>query len=257
MKVGFRAPLGRVPRSRKHHNLAEDVLNGALSQPADYGDTLQQPNIIFEDTFDDQIATQPSTLVSGFELPNFLNSLPDGQASNEAPDLYFDFSWLPDPLNSFPFGLSVSPLQERRSHGSLQEIATGDNPLRSQEPADIRVLHPVVFEGSNPEEFVLPLHLLKTSFPIHLARDSLGEYVRSAEPFADLFSLINSMQLPLEIEDLLCQCFEMSARSIRERQTVRKDRGTGLSHCARSPEASAQRSSPQSGVRIDQNNQIV
>ncbi|CAD6593156.1 MAG: hypothetical protein ASARMPREDX12_006868 [Alectoria sarmentosa] len=236
---------------------AEDVQNGGSSQPANYGDS-HQPHISFEDDFDDQIATQPSsTWVPDFELPNFPNSLPDGRASYGAPDLHFGFSSLPDPLNSFPFDLTASPLPKSGSHGSLQEIAREDSLLRSRERADIKVLDPFVFEGSNPEEIVLPLHLLKTSFPVHWARGSLGEYVGSADPFANLFHFINSMQLPLEIEDLLCQCFELSARSIRERQAVKTGRGTGVTHCAPSPEASTQRSRPHYNLRFGHDNQIV
>ena len=234
----------------------DDVWNSALPQPTDYQDTVQQPLFNFEDDFNDQIAVLPSVWPSEFELLDIPNYSTDAQAPHQARDFLPDVSRLPESPMGFSFDLNASPLQENGSRGNLQESAREDSPLRSHASPDTRVTEPFIFEGSNPEDLVLPLHLLKKSFPSHLARDSLGDYVGNVS-LADFFDSVNSLQLPFEIEDLLCQCFEMSARSIRERQMVRTGREPGISNCSGSLKASTQRSRSYSDNRIERNDQMV
>ena len=241
-RVGFEAPFGIPPPFIYPHHLVEKVQNDALSQPADDADVLPP---------------QPDFWTLNTELPSLIHWSPDGQASHEAPDLLYDISQLPDPLYSFPFDLSAPSLQESRSHASPQGLGREISPLRSHESVNTRVLDPSIFEGSSPEEAVLPLRLLKIDFPVHLDRDSMGEYVGSASPLANLFHFINSIQLSLEIEDLLCQCFEMSARIIRKRQAARIGRATGIFDGAGLSEASTQRSRPHSNNRMRRNNQLT
>ena len=104
---------------------------------------------------------------------------------------------------------------------------------------------------------MLPLHLLKESFPVHFAQDSLEGYVHSAAPVADVFQLVDSMQLSFEIEDLLCQCFEMSARSIRDRQATKKRHNMDVLHCRKSLEESRQCSRARSNTGTKQNSEMI
>ena len=247
--VGFDALSGTDLRTIEPRYRPHDLWNSTLPEPTDYQDTLQQPLFNFEDDFNDQMAALPSAWPSEFELPDILTYSTDAQAPNEAHDSPSDISRLPESPKGFSFNDTASPLQENGSRGNLQESARENSPLRSNASADTRVINPFIFEGSNPEDLVLPLHLLKKSFPSRLARDSLGDYVGNVS-LANFFDLVNILQLPFEIEDLLCQCFEMSARSIRERQTVRAGREPGISNCSKSLKVSTQRSRSYSDDRI-------
>lgn len=253
--VGFDALFGTDLRTMEPRCQPHDLWNSTLPQPTDCQDTLQQPLFNFEDDFNDQIAALPSAWPSEFELSDILNYSTDAQAPNEAHDSLSDIFRLPESPKGFSFDVNASPLQDG-SRGNLQESAGEDSPLRSHASADTRVIDPFIFEGSNPEDLVLPLHLLKKSFPSRLARDSLRDYVGNVS-LANFFDLVNNLQLPFEIEDLLCQCFEMSARSIRERQTVRTGREPGISDCSSSLKVSTQRSRSYSDDQIGRNDQMV
>ena len=210
---------------------AEDFYNSTLTRSADYTKTWQKPDFVFEAGFDNQLAVPNLVSPLEFEPSTLLNSSPDLQASEWFPDLHSDNAPLPGSSNSFTFCLSESHPYQGRSQGNLQASATENNPLRSRELTPAEADDSFILENSNPEEAVLPLHLLKENFPVHFARDSLEGYVRSAAVVADVFHLVDSMQLSFEIEDLLCQCFEMSARNIRERQATRKRRDMDVLHC--------------------------
>ena len=241
---------------KESHRPVGTVHNSALLQAADHAEIWQQP-FFFEDGTNNQINTQPSTCPSDFEFFSAFVSSPNEQASQGIPELDSDISRLPDPTNSFPFDLSASALPESRGRASLRGSVGQYTAPRSHETARTRTLDPTVFEGSNPEEIVLPLHLLKNYFPIHLSRDSPVEYVGSASAIANLFHWVNTMQLAFEIESLLCQCFDLSAENICERQTGRTGRGTSVSHGRGSPRVSIQRSRPHTDGLIGQGNQIL
>ena len=254
--IEFDALLGTDLRSMEPHYQPDDVWNSALPHSTDCQDTLQQPPFNFEDDINFQIPALPSAWPSGFELLDVPNYSADAQASHEAGDFLSGVSRLPESPKGFSFDLNASPLHENGSHGGFQGFAREDSPLQFHASADTGVIDPFIFEGSNPEELILPLHLLKKSFPSYLAPDSLGDYVGNF-PLANFFDLVNSLELPFEIEDLLCQCFEMSAGSIRERQRVRRGRVTGISNCSRALKASTERSRSYSDDRIGRNDQMI
>ena len=247
-RVGSKAAFGTIPWSIKSHHLAENNQASFLCQAAGYGETSQQPNFVFENNLDDQIVADSNTWATDLELPTFPGSSLKEQASRDVSAWRPDGSQLPDPLDSFLFGFSTSPLQENMSHGILQPLARKNSPLLSQE----RALDPSILEGSNIEEIVLPLHLLKLCLPVHFTWDPMGEHLASASHRADLFELVNSMQLSLEIEDLLCQSFELSAESIRERQAAKSGIEGDIYHHTRSSEARVQHSRPHSDGWITQ-----
>ncbi len=93
---------------------------------------------------------------------------------------------------------------------------------------------------------MLPRHLLKLCLPVNFTGDSMGEHVVSAAHLADLIELVNSIQLSLEIEGLLCQSFELSARSIPERQATKRSIESDIYHRTRSSEARVEHSRPRS-----------
>ena len=254
--AGFDALSGTDLRSMEPDCRPDDVWNSALPQSIGYQDTLQQQAFNFEDYFNNQTAALPSAWPSDFELLDVLNDSRDVQAPHEARNSLSDVSRLPESPKGFSFDLNSSPLHGNGSHGDCQGLARENSPLRSHESADTRVIDPFTFEGSNPEELVLPLQLLKNSFPSHLARDSLGDYVGNLS-LANFFDLVNNLQLSFEIEDLLCQCFEMSARSIRERQMGRTGCEFGISNCSRALKASTERSRFQSDDQIGRNGQMI
>ena len=249
--VEFEALSGTDLRSMEPHCRPDDVWNSALSHPIDYQDTLQQQPFNFEDDFNGQIAALPNAWPSDFEFLDVFDYSADAHASHGAHGFLPDVSQLPQSPKGFSFDLNESPLHENGSHDNFQGSAREDSPLQSHASGGTRVIDPLLFEGSSPEELVLPLQLLKMSFPSHLARDSLGDYVGNVS-LANFFDLVNNLQLHYEIEDLLCQCFEMSARSIRERQMVRTGRGPGISNCSRALKASTERSRSYSDNRNDQ-----
>ncbi len=234
------------------HHPTEDNQSSFLCQETNYGETSQQPNFVLENNFDDQIVADPNTWAPNLGLPTFSNSSLNEQASRDVSAWRPDGFQLANPPDSFLFDFSTSPLPKYRSHGMLQPLDRENSPLLSQESAYGRALDPSIFEGSNPEEIVLPLHLLKLCLPVHFNWDSMGEHVASASYLADLFELVNSMQLSLEIEDLLCQSFELSARSIRERQASKIGIESDIYHRTRSPEARFQHSRPHSDGCIRQ-----
>ena len=236
---------------------AEDFYNSTFMRSADYTETWQEPDFLFEDGFDNHLAMPNVISPLDFEHSTHLDSSPNPQASEWIPGLHSDNAPLPGSSNSFTFRLSESPPYQNRSQGSLQALAGEHDPLRSRESTQSGAIDPCIWEGSNPEEAVLPLQLLKENFPVHFAQDSLGEYVRSATPVADVFQLVDSMQLSFEIEDLLCQCFEMSASSIRERQAARKGRDTDVLYCRRPHEESSHFSRTRSIAATKQNPQML
>ena len=254
--VGFDALSGTNLRSIESYSRQDNVWNSAFTQPNDYQDTLQQPFFNLDDDFNDQIASLPSAWPSESEFLDIFSPSTDAQEPNEAHNNISDVSRLLESPKGSSFDLDASPLQENGSRGNLQESTREDSPLRSHASAETQVIDPFIFEGSNPVDLVLPLLLLKKSFPSRLARDSLGDYVGNIS-LANFFDLVNILQLPFELEDILCQCFEMSTRSIRERQTVRTGRESSIFNCSRSLEASTQRSRSCSDDRIGRNDQMV
>ena len=239
------------------HHTAENFYNSTLMRSTDNTETWQELDFFLEQGFDDQLAVPNVISPLDFEPSTLFDSSPNPQASEWVPGPHSDNAPLPASSTSFTVGLSGSSLYQNRSLGSLQASAGEHNPLRSREPTRSGAIDPFVLEGSNPEEAVLPLHLLKESFPVHFARDSLGDYVRSAALVADVFQLLDSMQLSFEIEDLLCRCFEMSASSIRERQARRKGCDTDVFHCRESLEESGQCSRTRSIVGTNLNSQML
>ena len=238
------------------HTNTENFYNDTLMQSADYTETWQESDFIFEG-LDNHLALQNIISPIEFEPSTLFGSWPSSQASEWVPDLRSDDGPLPESSNSFTFDLSGSPPYQNRSPGSLQALIGEHNPLRSTESTSLGAIDPFIWGGSKPEEAVLPLHLLKENFPAHFAQDSLGEYVRSAAPVADVFQLVDSMQLSFEIEDLLCQCFEMSASSIRKRQVARKGRDTDVLHCLNPLEESRQCSRTRSISGTKQNSEML
>ena len=253
--AGGDEPVESIDRSMESHHDAEDFYNSTLMRSADYTETWQEPDFFFEGGFDDQLAVPSLVSPVEFEPSTIFNSSRDLQASEWIPGLHSDNAPPPGSSNSFTFRLTESPPYQDRSQGSLQALATEKNPLRESTQAG--AIGTFILEGGNPEEAVLPLQLLKENFPVHFARDSLEEYVRSAAVVADVFHLVDSMQLFFEIEDLLCQCFEMSARSIRERQATRKRRNMDVLHCRNPPEESRQCSRARSITGTKQNSEEI
>ena len=238
------------------HRNAEDFYDSTLMRSADCTETWQEPPF-FEEGFDNHLAVPNVISPPSFEPSTLFDSSQNAQASGWVPGPHSDNAPLPGSSNSFTFRLSESPPYQNSSPGSLQALAGEHNPLPSTESAQTGAIDPFTWEVTNPEKAVLPLHLLKENFPVHFAQDSLGEYVRSAAPVADVFHLVDSMQLSFEIEDLLCQCFEMSASSIRERQAARKGRDTDVLRCCKPLEESSQVSRTRSIAATKQNFQML
>ena len=241
----------------KPHTNTENFYNNTLMRSAEYTETWQEPDFFFEEGLDNHLALPNVISPIEFETSTLFDSWPSSQASEWVLGLGSDDALLPGSSNSFTFGLRGSSLYQNRSPGSLQALAGEQNPLRSMDSTPTGAIDPFIWGGSKPEEAVLPLHLLKENFPARFAQDSLGEYVRSAAPVADVFQLVDSMQLSFEIEDLLCQCFEMSASSIRERQAARKGRDTDILHCRNPLEESRQSSRTRSTAGTKHNSEML
>ena len=257
MTAGGDEPVEIVHRSMESHRSAGDFYNSTLMRSADYTETWQEPDFFFEEGFDNHSAVPNVVSPLEFEPSTLFDSSQNPQASGWVPGPHSDNAPLPGSSNSFTFRLSGSPPYQNSSPGSHQALAEEHNPLRSRESTQTGAIDPFTWEGSKPEEVVLPLHLLKENFPVHFAQDSLGKYVRSVTPVADIFQLVDSMQLSFEIEDLLCQCFEMSASSIRERQAARKGRDTDVPHCRKPLEEISQSSRTRSIATTKQNPQML
>ena len=239
------------------HRNGAHICNSTLMRSADYTKTSQEPDFFFEEVFDNQLALPNVISPLEFEPSTLFDSLPSSQMSEWVPGLNSDVAPQPASSNNFTFSLSGSPPHQNRSQDSLQALASEQNPLRSRESTQIGAVDPFIWEGSNPEEAVLPLYLLKEYFPVNFARHPLGEYVRSAAPVADVFQLVDSMRLFFEIEDLLCQCFEISASSIRERQAAGKGRDTDVLLCREPLEESSQFSRTRSIAATKQKSQML
>ena len=246
-----------VHRSMGSHRNAEDFYNSTLMRSADCTETWQEPPFFFEEGFDNHLAVPNVISPLDFEPSTIFDASQNPQASGWVPGPHSENAPLPGSSNSFTFQFSGSPPYQNKSQGSLQALAGEHSPLQSRESTRIGAIDPFIWEGSNPEEALLPLHLLKENFPVHFTQNSLGEYVRSADLVADVFQLVDSMQLSFEIEDLLCQCFEMSASNIRERQAARKGRNKDVLHCRKPLEESSQFSRTRSIAATKQNSQML
>lgn len=239
------------------HPNAEDVCNNTLVRTADYAETWQEPDLFFEEGFDNQLAVPSDLAPIDLEPSTLFDLWPNPQVSESVPGLHSDNASLPGSSNSFTFGLSGSPPYQNWGQGSLRALTGEHNPLHSRESTQAGAIDPFIWGGSKPEEAVLPLHLLKENLPVHFAQNSLGEYVRSAAPVADVFQLVDSMQLSIEIEVLLCQCYELSASSIRERQAARKGRDMDILHHRKPLEESRHCSRTRSTAETQQSSQML
>ena len=235
----------------------DDVSNSASSQSLVYGESQQQSHFVFEDAVNDLAAAQLDFLQPAVEVPPIPESSLSEAVTPGFSDVCFDAIQPLDAPNSFPFDLNSDSLQGSSSHGKFQSFASLSSPLLSQRKTPTKALESSVFEGGHIEEVVLPLHLLKIYFPVYLSCESLGEHVRSASPPAELYELVNRMELHRHIEDLLCQSFEESARSIRARQGIKAGPGIDVLNGTTSSHTSIQRSRANTNNCVKQSSQQV
>ena len=246
--------FGTVQVSTFQNLPKKDVQISAISQPLDDEEVQHQPDFVSEDIIDEPAAENPGFLPD-LEFDPFPDPFLVEETSPGVFERYFDAFRPPNGSTSFPFDLNADSIQESNGHDVFQSNSSQGRPLQLQESTPTRVLESFLFEDFHAEEVVMPLHLLKLNFPVHLTCDLLSNHVRSASPPAELFESINRMQLHLHIEDLLCQSFEDSARSIRTRQGVRAGHGADQPYSTDSSQATIQRSRYFANNHVRQNSQ--
>ena len=153
---------------------------------------------------------------------------------------YFDFSPSMRSSSGAPALASRSPRSPSRPLSTIRgRIKCSDNMIRasrerqrSQSMTSQQSDGPVAFfafDGMDPESIMLPLQLLRTSYIEYLEIGSIWRSRFSWGSTLDhLYSTLHGNWLSLEMEELLCLSYELSAQAIRRRQAARPVSSDGI-----------------------------
>lgn len=195
---------------------------------------LQQPMNSINDVCGEQTSIYPTFHEADIDWSTFLNLSPEIQSSDETPGPAMISSEHSSPRESLPYEPTSRPLQE---HGTTSQLILQADSRSRSSLARRSISSSITLEGANPEDIVSPLQALESKFPMHLVRHDLEGYRYSDSHLSSLLEIVNSTWLHLEIEDLLCWSYEMSARTLRERQASRQDYNSDI-HSEKSYNAS-------------------
>ena len=180
-----------------------------------------------------QLSRASSSQVSSIDWRRYLNFSPSMSSSSGSPAMAFQSPRYP----SRP--LSTIHVRTRSSPGAfLHDNTVGASPERqgSQSKTSEQFNGRLTFLASDhtdPESFMLPLQLLRSNYieSVGLARSDASILDDRGSTLDHLCSTLQSTWLSLEIEELLCRSYELSAQAIRRRQAARPviSNGTSLS----------------------------
>ena len=188
--------------------------------PANSLSMVQQPIGSVIDICGEQTSVYPTGQRSDLDWSTFLNLSPEIQPFDGTPTAAFVSSQTSDSQNSFNYDLAPPLLEENGIHSQMEPQ---DESRSWYNLACISTSSSITLEGANPEDIVSSLHALHSNFPMHLVRHELDGYLYSDSHLASLLDMVNSTWLHLEIENILCWSYEMSARKLRQRQVSRQD----------------------------------
>lgn len=183
-----------------------------------------------------QLSRASSSQVSCIDWRRYLNFSPSMNSSSGSPAMAFQSPRYP----SRP--LSTIHVRTRSSPGAfLHDKTVGASPERqgSQSKTSEQFNGRLTFLASDhtdPESVMLPLQLLRSNFieSVELVPSAWSirrNRVSQGSTLDRLSSTLQSTWLSLEIEELICRSYELSAQAIRRRQAARPvtSNGTSLS----------------------------
>ena len=163
-----------------------------------------------------QLSRVSSAHVSSIDLSRYFDFSPSMRSSSGAPALASRSQRSPlRPLSTIRGRIKRSDNMIRASHERQRSksitLQQSDGPVTF-----------FAFDGMDPESIMLPLQLLRTHLTESLELESLwrGRY-SCGSTLNHLYSTLSSSWLSLEMEDLICRSYELSAQAIRRRQAAR------------------------------------
>lgn len=164
-----------------------------------------------------QFSRASSTHVSSIDWQRYINFSPSMRMSSGAPALASRSPRSPSRPLSTIRGRSDNVIRASRERQSSQSMTSqqSDGPITFS-----------TFNGIDPERVMLPLQLLGSIYIefLEFTREDwdIWTILHSWGSTLDhLYSTLSSSWLSLEMEDLICRSYELSAQAIRRRQAAR------------------------------------